>query len=266
MQLIGYLGVIVSGVLLGLLGGGGAIIIVPIMVYAFGIPAVTATGYTFFVIAITSLVGFYRYRRQGLANVPAAVLFGLPSVVTVFVSRRLIVPALPDEFFHAGDFHFTKDMGIMMLFALLMSATAYNILFARRPVAAMQAAEYKKYGRLIMRGLLVGLLIGFVGGGGGFLIVSGLVLLLGMPVKPAVGTSMLIISLNSWVGFIGHITFAQSFDWLFVSLFTLLAMAGIVLGNLLSRAISESKLKTVFGWFLIAMAAWILAQEVYKGL
>lgn len=265
LHLFGYLGVIISGILLGLLGGGGAIIIVPIMVYLFGIAPVTATGFTFFVIAFTSLVGFYRYYRQNLVSIPTALIFGLPSVVTVFISRRLILPALPDDLFQAGNFHFTKDMGIMVLFASLMLATSVNILFAKRP-ADIKATDEKKYGRLIVRGLLVGLITGFVGGGGGFLIVSALVLLLGMSVKSAVGTSMIIISVNSIIGFIGHISLGGDIDWKFISVFTVLAIGGIIIGNLISGLFPESMLRKVFGWFLVVMAAYILMQEIIEGM
>ncbi len=266
LHLLGYAGVVVSGILLGLLGGGGAIIIVPIMVYLFGIAPVTATGYTFFVIAFTSLVGFYRYYRQNLASIPTALLFGLPSVISVFISRRIILPALPDEFFQVGNFHFTKNMGIMVLFATLMLATSYNILIGKRPEAEQRTDDNKKYGNLVVRGLLVGLITGFVGGGGGFLIVSALVLLLGMPVKQAVGTSMLIISINSIIGFIGHVSLGADIDWKFISVFTALAIGGIIIGNLISGLFSEARLRKVFGWFLAVMAAYILMQEIIEGL
>ncbi|MDZ4847133.1 MAG: sulfite exporter TauE/SafE family protein [Chitinophagales bacterium] len=266
LQLFGYFGVLISGVLLGLLGGGGAIIIVPIMVYLFGIAPVTATGYTFFVIAFTSLVGFYRYNKQGLASVKTALIFGLPSLITVFLSRRILLPALPDVFFQAGTFQFTKDMGVMVLFAVLMLATSYNILFGKKPVAQAGGDAHKDYGRLIVRGLLVGMITGFVGGGGGFLIVSALVLLLGMTVKSAVGTSMLIISINSAIGFIGHLSLGKQIDWKFISIFTAIAIGGIVIGNILSGKISETKLRTVFGWFLIVMATSILGMEIYRGM
>jgi hypothetical protein len=266
LHLLGYAGVIISGILLGLLGGGGAIIIVPIMVYLFGIAPVAATGYTFFVIAFTSMVGFYRYYRQRLVSLQTALLFGLPSVITVFISRRIILPVLPDEFFHAGSFHFTKDMGIMVLFATLMLATSYNILIEKRPAARHEVAEDKKYGKLIMRGLLVGLITGFVGGGGGFLIVSALVLLLGMTVKSAVGTSMVIISINSVIGFAGHASMGTAVDWKFLTTFTALEIAGIIIGNLISGLFSEARLRRIFGWFLIVMAASILGMEIFKGL
>lgn len=266
LHLLGYLGIIISGILLGLLGGGGAIIIVPVMVYLFGIAPVAATGYTFFVIAFTSLVGFYRYYGQNLVSIPTALLFGLPSVITVFISRRIILPALPEEFFQAGNFHFTKDMGIMILFATLMLATSYNLLIGKRPVAQHEVVEDKKHGKLVVRGLLVGLITGFVGGGGGFLIVSALVLLLGMQVKSAVGTSMLIISINSVIGFIGHASLGSAIDWKFISIFTALAIGGIIIGNLISSLFSEGRLRKIFGWFLVVMAAYILMQEIIKGL
>lgn len=154
----------------------------------------------------------------------------------------------------------------MVLFAGLMLATSYNILFGKKPVAQPGADAHKDYGRLIVRGLLVGLITGFVGGGGGFLIVSALVLMLGMTVKSAVGTSMLIISINSAIGFIGQLTLAEPIDWKFLCVFTALAIGGIVMGNVLSGKISETKLRTVFGWFLIVMATYILGMEIYRGL
>lgn len=266
LQFFGYFSVLISGVLLGLLGGGGAIIIVPVMVYLFGIAPVTATGYTFFVIAVTSLVGFYRYHRQGLASVKTALIFGLPSITTVFISRRVLLPLLPDVLFEAGQFQFTKNMGVMVLFAVLMLATSYNILWGKKPVARQDADTQKDYGRLAVRGLLVGLITGFVGGGGGFLIVSALVLMLGMTVKSAVGTSMLIIAINSAIGFIGHLSLGEKIDWKFIFIFTGIAIGGIVTGNILSGKISEAKLRVAFGWFLLAMAAYILGMEVYKGM
>lgn len=264
MSILGYFASILIGVSLGLIGGGGSILTVPVLVYLIGLDPVLSTAYSLFVVGTTSLVGAFAYMKKRLVNYRAALVFAVPSFITVFLTRKFIVPAIPDPVFTLGDFTLQKGAGIMGLFALIMLAAAFSMIMGRKKDTNESESTVLDFNfpLIALEGAAVGLLTGLVGAGGGFLIIPALVLLAKLPMKMAVGTSLLIIAAKSLVGFLGDLG-QQTIDWQFLTVFTSLSVVGIFLGSYLTRFIPGEKLKRVFGWFVLGMAAVILWKEFF---
>ena len=264
MTLLGYFASILIGVSLGLIGGGGSILTVPVLVYLIGLNPVLSTAYSLFVVGTTSLVGSFTYMQKKLVNYKAALVFAVPSFITVFLTRKYLVPAIPDPVFTLGNFTLEKGTGIMGLFALIMLAAAFSMIRHKEETEndSGTPAVVFHYPLIALEGAAVGLLTGLVGAGGGFLIIPALVLLARLPMKMAVGTSLLIIAAKSLIGFLGDVGH-QSIDWKFLAIFTTLSVAGIFLGSYLTRFIPGEKLKGLFGWFVLGMAVFILWKEFF---
>lgn len=247
------------GVSLGLIGGGGSILMVPILVYVMGLDPVLATSYSLFIVGSTALVGALNNYRKGLVNLKTAFLFGLTSIITVFLSRKWIIPIVPDQLFSCGDFALTKSMATMVLFALLMLMAALAMI--RKPIVSTVVKPAPNYFKLFLYGVVVGLVTGFLGAGGGFLIIPVLVLIFALPMKEAVGTSLLIIAMNSLIGFTGDL---GHFDikWTMLLALTAVAVAGIFVGGWLAKLVDGNKLKQAFGWFVLVMGCYILLKEL----
>jgi uncharacterized membrane protein YfcA len=263
MELIGYLLAALVGVSLGMIGGGGSILMVPILVYVFALNPVMATSYSLFIVGSTSLVGAFNNYHKGLVNIKTALLFGITSISIVFVTRKMIMPAIPDTLFSLENFQLKKSMAIMILFAILMLAASISMI-KRGDESGELIPAIGSGGNIMLMfyGVLVGLATGFLGAGGGFLIIPALVLVLKMPMKKAVGTSLLIIALNSLIGFtgdLGHI----DIDWKFLGIITLIAITGIFIGGALAKKITGDKLKKGFGWFVLAMGIYIIIKELF---
>lgn len=265
-HLLGYFAAVFIGLSLGIMGGGGSILTVPVLVYLMGVSPVLSTAYSLFVVGSTSVVGAAGYFRKGLVSVPTALLFLGPSVAAVFFTRRVLMPAIPPELFRLGGLVFTKDLLVLVAFAALMVVAAASMIRSRQePVAVgpdTETAQPLNYPLILVIGLLVGLLTGFVGAGGGFLIIPALVLGARLPMKLAVGTSLAIIALNSLIGFTGDLSAGTHIEWPFLLGFLAFALLGIVLGTYLSRFIPGAKLKPAFGWFTLAMGSFILLREL----
>lgn len=259
----GFTGAMVIGILLGLLGGGGSTLAVPVLVYFFQISPVYATAYSLFIVGVASLTGSLACMKQGLVNYKTAFIFGVPSVLSVYLTRKMIIPAIPEHILTVGEFEISKNMGIMALFAVLMILAAVPMI-RKRQLKEKKESDQKghNYPLIILEGAVVGLFTGLVGAGGGFLIIPALVLLSNIPIKMAVGTSLLIISMKSLIGFTGDISNLE-IDWGFLLGFTGVAMAGILLGNFLSKFISPEKLKPAFGWFVLVMGLYIIGTELF---
>lgn len=262
MEILGYAASIVMGISLGLIGGGGSILTVPILVYLFGVGPVESTAYSLFVVGLTSLAGTFTHFRNSNVHVKTALIFGVPSILSVYAVRKFVVPVIPDPFFSIGSFTVTKPLFIMVLFAVLMLLASISMI--RKPKkTSSEVGEVKyNYPLIFLEGLLVGGVTGLVGAGGGFLIIPALVLLAGLPMKQAVGTSLLIIGLKSLIGFTGDLNTGLEVDYIFMLIFSAFAIAGIVLGSFLSKFISNEKLKPLFGWFVLVMGIYILGREL----
>ncbi|MFT5885062.1 MAG: putative membrane protein YfcA [Arcticibacterium sp.] len=260
-EIIGYALATVIGISLGLIGGGGSILTLPILVYLLGINPVLSTAYSLFIVGSTSLVGSVSYMKKGLVNYKTAIIFAIPSFIAVFLTRKYLMPAIPQELFSLGSFVVDKDLGIMVLFALVMLMASYSMITDNKPEADENQALKYNYPLIAAEGLVVGTLTGVVGAGGGFLIIPALVLLVRLPMKMAVGTSLLIIAAKSLIGFIGDLG-NQAIDWKFLMIFTGLSIMGIFVGTYLTIFIPGEKLKKSFGWFVLIMAVYILVKEI----
>jgi uncharacterized membrane protein YfcA len=262
MEIIGYIAMLLVGGTLGLIGGGGAILTVPIMVYFFDTPAVLATSYSLFVVGISSLFGVWRYHQEKLVDYPTAINFALPSFMGTYLARRVLMPKLPVVIFQLGENSFSKDQLVMTIFALVMVGASVSMIRGGRDSGGSGGATPS----LLLLGTLglgVGFVAGFVGAGGGFLIIPALVVLAGMPMAKAVGTSLLIISANSLFGFGGDILAAKEMAWSFLALTTCLALVGIFIGSYAARYVPASKLKPAFGWFVLLMGSYIMARQLH---
>jgi hypothetical protein len=261
MEILGYLFSILIGVSLGLIGGGGSILTVPVLVYIFSVDAVTATGYSLFIVGVTSAVGTATFFKNKLVNIKTAIIFGIPSIVAVFLTRAYIVPAIPKEILTIGDFVVTKSILMMLLFAILMIAASYSMIKKDKKKSNEAEGPQKfNYPLILIEGFVVGVLTGLVGAGGGFLIIPALVVLSKLPMKEAVGTSLVIIAAKSLIGFFGEASEVQ-LDWSLLLSVSAFAVIGIFIGSYLSKKIDGAKLKPAFGWFVLVMGIYIIIKE-----
>lgn len=270
MEIFGYFGALLAGLSLGLIGGGGSILIVPILVYIFAISPVLSTAYSLFIVGLASLIGSYRYAVSKEINYKVAALFAIPSFSGVFLSRHFIVPYLPSEIFRVSTFSITKDMLIMSVFAIVMLSASIamikrgkksqDIEMKRIEIGERKAASWS----LPLKGFAVGVLTGFVGAGGGFLIIPALVIIAQLEMKTAIGTSLLIIAVNSLIGFLGDTQAFRTLDWPFLLQVTSATVVGIFLGTFLSKYVPGKKLEPAFGWFVLGMGSLILVRQIVE--
>ncbi len=261
VEILGYIGALGIGLMLGLTGSGGSLMAVPILTYLFHINPVTTTAYSLFVVGTSAAVGTTRNLSKGIIDLKTALVFALPCLLAVYTTRKFLVPMLPEKVVSVGNFVLSKDMAIMLLFAILVLVAAFSMIGKKVSGKYHDQILSGKFTMLISQGIIIGVLTGIVGIGGGFLIVPVLVLWLGMPMKKAVATSLFIISLKSMVGFLGDVGHFV-IDWSFLLFFTLISTLGILIGVQLSKHIQGEKLKEVFGWFMLIMAIGILCFEL----
>jgi hypothetical protein len=262
MEIAGYIASLFIGVSLGLIGGGGSILTVPVLVYLFSISPTLAISYSLFIVGFTSLVGAYNNYRKGLVNFKTVLLFGSSSITTVFLTRKFIIPFLPDVFFKIGSFYITHALFVMVVFAILMVAASISMIKNKKLGTGTKARSSPKV--LVLYGILIGLVTGFLGAGGGFLLIPALVILMRLPMKEAIGTSLLIIALNSLIGFLGDIG-RHPIDWMFISIVSAIAIAGIFIGGYFNQKVNSDKLKKGFGWFVLLMGIYIIVSEFLHG-
>jgi len=262
MEILGYIAALLIGVSLGLIGGGGSVLTVPVLVYLMGINPVLATAYSLFIVGATSLIGVFPKYRQGLVSLRTAIVFGIPAILAVFSTRKFLIPFIPDEIFSINGFVFTKSILMMLLFAILMIVASVTMIRDKKEIRIEPGEQQFNYPLIILEGIVVGLLTGMVGAGGGFLIIPALVLLSKLPMKKAVGTSLLIIAAKSLIGFTGDISNYQM-DWSLLIIVTTIAVIGIFAGNILSNRTDSKKLKKGFGWFVLVMGIYIIIKELF---
>ncbi|TCZ73337.1 sulfite exporter TauE/SafE family protein [Flaviaesturariibacter aridisoli] len=262
MALLGYFASLLIGVSLGLIGGGGSILTVPVLVYLFGLNPLLATSYSLFLVGATSFVGALDNFRKGWVHLKAVALFGSSSLITVFATRRFLVPSIPGKLAQIGKLTLTSSLLTMLLFALLMLLASVSMIRGRKNAAGeSECSDCFTVRKLLGYGVGIGLVTGLLGAGGGFLLIPALVLLLRLPMKMAVGTSLLIIALNALIGFAGDLGHV-AIDWGFLLRITTIAVAGIFLGGALGKKIAGERLKRGFGWFVLLMGAYILVREI----
>ena len=264
LEILGYFSALIIGISLGLIGGGGSILAVPVLAYLFSVNEKVATAYSLFIVGASALVGGLKQHLKGYVDWRTAVVFGLPAIVGVSVVRRFVVSALPEVLFNIDDFEFTRRMGMFGLFAILMIPAAFSMLKTRKEKKQKGDGSVKyNYPLIIGEGLLVGGITGMIGAGGGFLIIPALVILANVEMKVAVGTSLIIIAFKSLLGFFIGDALTMEIDWMFLIVFTLISFVGIFIGSYLSNFIDGNKLKKGFGYFIFIMAIFIFYMEFF---
>lgn len=261
LEIFGFVGALLIGVVLGLIGGGGSILTVPIFVYIIGIEPVLATAYSLFVVGITALVGALRNALLGTIDFKAGVIFAIPAFIGVFITRQFLMPSIPQILVTVADFQLMKNTGIMLFFAVIMFLAAYFMIKSSRSSHNEEVEAEYNYLKIIIESLIVGVITGLVGAGGGFLIIPALVLLAKLPIKTAIGTSLFIIATKSLLGFLGDIQHL-TIDWSFLLGFSSLSIMGIFVGLFLNKIIDGKKLKESFGWVVLTMAFFMLLMEL----
>ncbi|MDP5120856.1 MAG: sulfite exporter TauE/SafE family protein [Spirosomaceae bacterium] len=260
MEYIGFVLALFIGVTLGTIGAGGAILTITVLVYILGFSPIEATTYSLVIVGISSFVGSIDYFRKGLVDVKKGLFFSFPAFVMVFIMRKFVLPSLPEVIYESSSFTLSKDLLVMVIFALLMIGASYSMIVSRKKAIELTKQEVN-YWLIFLEGLIVGALTGFVGAGGGFMIIPALVLFAKLPMKKAVGTSLLIITINSVFGAIGDFSAGVAMDWSFLIKFAGFTILGVLLGGRFTKSIDGERLKPAFGWFVLIMGVWILVKE-----
>jgi uncharacterized protein len=261
--ILGYIAAVIIGISLGLIGSGGSILTVPILVYLFHIEPVLATAYSLLIVGLTSFFGAFNNFRKNQISLPTALIFGVPAIASVFITRKYIIPALPNYFFQLGEVMITKGIALLIIFAVLMIISSYSMIRDKQSELEKETKKVKLNIPIVLtEGLIVGFVTGLVGAGGGFLIIPALVLFSGLSMKKAVGTSLLIISAKSLIGFTGDMMNFKM-DWFFLMMLSLLSTSGIFIGGWIGNYISGDKLKPSFGWFILVMGVYIIVKELW---
>lgn len=255
------MGAVATGLVLGLLGGGGALLSIPVLVYLFHIEASIATGYSLFVIGIAASSGALQNIRRRYVDYNAALYYGIPSVITVYIVRRFVIHELPTVFFHIGSFAVTKDRFILFLLSTVMFGMAYKMLIADKFETETEKEHSINHPLLILYAVIVGCFLGLVGAGGGFLMTPALVYFANLNMKKAIGTSLLLVAVNSFIGFLGDVHSSVSMNWRFLLVFSAFCVSGVLLGSYWGHFIDNQKLKKGFGWFIIITGIYIWVRE-----
>jgi len=265
--ILGYVGALIIGVSLGLIGGGGSILAVPVLAYLFMLDEKYATAYSLFIVGFSALIGGVKQHLKGFVDWRTAIIFGIPALVGVSVIRKFVVPMLPDVLIYFGDFEFTRRMGMFGLFAALMIPAAFSMLKEKKSLDESSEKHEAKvkynYPLILIEGIIVGAVTGLIGAGGGFLIIPALVILAKVEMKTAIGTSLIIIAVKSLIGFFLGDAITMDIDWTLLMTFTGVSLVGIFIGTYLSGFIDGNKLKKGFGYFIFVMATFIFYMEFF---
>lgn len=265
IEIIGYLGAALMGISLGMIGSGGSILTVPVLVYLIQIEPVLATAYSLFTVGATALAGGVNFARQGLVDYKVGIVFAIPSFLAVYLTRLWIIPALPEVWFSLGGFTMTTDIGILVIFGLLMVFASVSMIrnSRKKKTEELEGKIRFNFPMILLEGAVVGTLTGLVGAGGGFLIIPALVIFAKLPMKKAVGTSLFIIAIKSLIGFTGDIQAGQIIDWTFLLIFTSVAIVGILIGGYLARFVKGDFLQKAFGYFVMIMGVYMVLKELF---
>lgn len=260
MEILGYLGAFFIGIILGLTGGGGSILTVPLLVYVLSYNPVISAAYSLFVVGISSAFGATLNYKKKLVDIKTGIIFAIPSLIGVFITRKYIVPEIPNIILQTNYFTLTKNTFLMLLFAVIMIFAALSML--KKPkVNLKEITEKHSLIKIIFQNISIGILIGLVGAGGGFLIIPSLLLIAKLPMKKAIGTSLFIIAMNSLIGFLGDLQ-NLDIDWPFLLLFSAISILGIFIGTYIAKHINEAQLKKGFAYFVLAIACIIAFIEL----
>lgn len=253
------------GVSLGLIGGGGSILTVPILVYLFKQEPLVATTGSLFVVGATAFVGAVLNGRKKLIDFKTGVLFAIPSFAGIFVARQFILPNIPDHIFSAGALTLTKSLLVMGIFGVIMLLASRAMIRSGAQVAASIDSYQNSLLSIVWQGFLIGITTGFVGAGGGFLIIPALVILLKLPMKTAVGTSLAIIAVNSLFGFAISVE-DQSFNWPLLFKIAAIGVVGIAIGQFYASKVNEKLLKRGFGYFVLVIGSLVFVDQIARSI
>ena len=256
LQVAGYLLAMAIGFSLGLIGGGGSILTIPVLVFFFNIDPLAATTYSLFIVGMTAISGSFHHYQMKNIDLKTVLAFGIPSVLVLFIMRRWLVPMIPPVIAEGEGWELTKSMFIMIIFCVLMLFAGWSMI--RKQV--VPSIERQSLARLMLQGAITGAITGFIGIGGGFIIVPSLVLFAGLPMKRAIGTSLTIISVNCLVGILGNWKFTASLNYYFLFAFTCFAIAGIILGTWAIKYTPDRRLKPIFGWIILTMSVIVFIR------
>ncbi len=260
MEIIGFVLIFLVGLILGLVGGGGSLLAIPILIYIFSLDVITASSYSLFLIAITCAVGTALRYKNHTIDVNSGILFGLPSIISLFLTRWLIIPELPEIIFQFGTMVLSKRLFLLSVFSMMIVMTSIPMILRKGDQDIR--IQNKKSILLIFLGLIIGFVTGLVGIGGGFIILPVLFLVAKLPFQKAVGTSIFIIFMKSAIGFLGDLFHYQP-DWLFLLMLSSISVLGIFSGIRISAHINTMKLKTAFGWLLLFIGISVITKELH---
>ncbi len=259
-MLLGYFLALFVGISLGLIGGGGSILAMPILVYIFHFNPQLATSYSLFIVGISALIGSIKHYKLNNLNLNTAFVFGIPSIVSLLLARKFILLQIPDVIFSLNKIAITKNILLMVVFAVLMIAASISMIKNKTSENKLNLPSKNK---LAFVGFMVGIVTGFLGAGGGFLIIPALIFFAALPMKQAIGTSLFIIAVNAMIGFIGDLINNVHLNFQFLLLFSFIAIIGIFIGTYLSKKVDGNKLKPAFGWFVLVAGIYIIAKEIF---
>jgi len=259
-DIIGFVCAIFIGIILGLIGGGGSILTIPVLVYILGVETILATSYSLFITGTTALFGAIKNIKNGTVNLRVGLIFAFPSLISIYLTRRFIITSLPEKINITERLIFYKEELIMLFFAIIMLFSAFYMLKKRKE---RNRNKEIKYLYITLEGLIVGVISGLIGVGGGFLIIPALVFAGGLSMKIAVGTSLIIITLKSFIGIIGDLYTPIKINYLFLLKFSFFSVVGMSLGLYISKFMSEEKLKKIFGFFVLFISVFIFIKELY---
>ncbi|TGM12990.1 sulfite exporter TauE/SafE family protein [Leptospira selangorensis] len=269
MLILGYISSFIMGTMLGLIGAGGSILTVPILFYFFGQDAIFATTNSLFVVGIAALAGAIFQIKKGDTNLKIGMYFAAPSFIGIYIARNLLLPSIPNILISNFGVTLTKPLFIMIIFSIIMVFSSWTMIRSSSSIPAETETTklntiQTNFLSIGIKGLMVGMITGFVGAGGGFLIIPALVILLKFPIRKAVGTSLIIISANSLFGFGISFRSVQTENCPLLLTICGLGIAGMYLGQKLSHKISERSLKVGFGYFALVIACLILWDQGLK--
>lgn len=255
LEILGWIGTFLVGFVLGLLGGGGSILIVPVLVYLFRLSAEISTSLSLLVVGLASAIGLTLTPAKNEIHWPTAIAFAIPSGIGAFFARRFLVPATPDPILGLS-----KDAFLLVLFAVLMLIISIRMIRAEK--SPFQTQEFIKtdFFRSTPAGLLVGTTAGYLGAGGGFLIVPALTQILRLSISTAIPTSLAIIAAQSLIGFSGAL--GQPIDYTFALILTIVAITGVIAGSSAKSKMNPAQLKPIFGYFVLIVGVFMLIQEL----
>ena len=236
------------GIALGLLGGGGSILTVPLLAYVAGMDAKAAIATSLLVVGVTSAIGAISHARAGRVQWRTGLIFGAAGMAGAYAGGLLA--------------RYIPGTVLLIGFAVMMIATAIAMLRGRKTIDTGHTNHRLPVPKILAEGLIVGLVTGLVGAGGGFLVVPALALLGGLPMPIAVGTSLIVIAMKSFAGLAGYLT-SVHINWTLALAVTAAAVAGALIGARLTAMINPDSLRKTFGWFVLVMSSVILAQEIH---